>query len=163
MHFDYPLVYAYAYAGCPRLLKFLKNPFPVLPFSDPWKCFQGVEKGCIGKEWVKKQNFSKKILKSPKFCRKWSGPIDFEIKAPWTTFLDAFWHIVTCFSQLNFYWNIFKYFKFPSFFLMYGEKYPKRCKISPKYPELSRNSENPVISKSLWGCWSSWIKHWTWQ
>ena len=29
------------------------------PFSTPWKhltvtwCFQGVEKGCIGKEWVK--------------------------------------------------------------------------------------------------------------
>ena len=26
------------------------------PFATPWKCFQGVEKGCIGNKWVKLKN-----------------------------------------------------------------------------------------------------------
>ena len=32
---------------------FLTHWFPMHPFSTTWKCFQGVEKGCIGNEWVK--------------------------------------------------------------------------------------------------------------
>ena len=44
------------------LTPLLTNLFPVHPFSTPWKhyyhltvfwYFQGVEKGCIGNEWVK--------------------------------------------------------------------------------------------------------------
>ena len=41
---------------------FLTHSFPMHPFSTSWKhrkvfwCFQGVEKGCIGNEWVKLDN-----------------------------------------------------------------------------------------------------------
>ena len=43
------------------LSNIITHSFPMHPFSTPWKhqktlrfyCFQGVEKGCIGNEWVK--------------------------------------------------------------------------------------------------------------
>ena len=50
----------------------LTNSFPMHPFSTPWKhrsenlaifwCFQGIEKECIGNEWVKDVNYSRKGL-----------------------------------------------------------------------------------------------------
>ena len=49
----------------------LTHSFPMHPFSTPWKhltvfwCFQGVGKGCIGNEWVKKVNIY--------YYRNWSG------------------------------------------------------------------------------------------
>ena len=37
------------------LVALLIHLFPIHSFSTPWKnlCFQGVDKGCIGNEWVK--------------------------------------------------------------------------------------------------------------
>ena len=32
--------------------KYLTNSFSMHPFSNPWKHFQGVEKGCIRNEWI---------------------------------------------------------------------------------------------------------------
>ena len=44
---------------CVNLLV-LTHTFPMHPFSIPWniRCFQWVEKGCIGKEWVKQSSDS---------------------------------------------------------------------------------------------------------
>ena len=54
-------------AALKHLVKYFINPFvPNAPFSYPLKtrenrmvfwCFQGVEKGCIGYEWVKNEMF----------------------------------------------------------------------------------------------------------
>ena len=66
-----------------KVLSNLTHSFPMHPFSTPWKhqktlrCFQEVEKGCIGNEWVKKmcsdlligKMFLKMVLKTAVFWR----------------------------------------------------------------------------------------------
>ena len=37
--------------------KYLTNSFSMHPFSNPWKHFQGVEKGCIRNEWINNMKY----------------------------------------------------------------------------------------------------------
>ena len=65
-----------------KVLSNLTHSFPMHPFSTSWKhqktlrCFQEVEKGCIGNEWVKMcsdlligKMFLKMVLKTAVFWR----------------------------------------------------------------------------------------------
>ena len=82
---------------------------------------------------------------------KGSGPVLIFFMRIFFFILDAFLHIVLCFSQLNFYLNILKYSKFSSFFPAVSIKM-KNWKIlnSPKYlKKLSRKSGNPALVFSL--------------
>ena len=48
-----------------NILSFLTHSFPVHPFFTPWKhqvMLSGIEKGCIGNEWVKSQQLLKKMI-----------------------------------------------------------------------------------------------------
>ena len=63
----------------------LSHLFPMHPFSAIWKrqktlCFQGVEKGCIGNEWVKLKK-SKAFWRYEQYIDWISRKVNFHKKA----------------------------------------------------------------------------------
>ena len=71
---DFKCVFVH-FVGTRRYGVKLTHSFPMHPFSPPLKtsenlkvfrCFQGGEKGCIGKEWVNKESSFSTYSKFPK-------------------------------------------------------------------------------------------------